>query len=155
MTFSFEELKPSFAFLHPWSQFPAFVQSCYPEYLNADASKEKRHSWVRLIFILSARPKFFLSAPIAQVCIPTSLTSSFSCSLQGLFFSPLAIYLRENMLTVVVGVGHGGKYKITPLEMPELIRVGSGCELTSHQASGILSCREAELNKKDGWRSKG
>lgn len=56
---------------------------------------------------------------------------------------------------VVVGAGHGGKYKIIPSEMPELIRVSLGCELTSYQTSGILSCHEAPLNEKDGGRRKG
>lgn len=56
---------------------------------------------------------------------------------------------------VVVGVGHGVKYEITPSEMPELIRVSFGCELTSYQTSGTLGCREPPLNKKDGWRKEG
>ena len=53
-----------------------------------------------------------------------------------------------------MGAGHGGKYKIIPSEMPELIRVSFGCELTSYQTSGALSCHEAPLNKK-GWRDGG
>lgn len=56
---------------------------------------------------------------------------------------------------MAVGAGHGGKYKIIPSEMPELIRVSFGCELTSYQTSGTLSCHEAPLNKKDGGREEG
>lgn len=50
----------------------------------------------------------------------------------------------------VVGAGHEGKYIIIPSEMPELIRVSFGCELTSYQTSGTLSCNEALLNNKEG-----
>lgn len=42
------------------------------------------------------------------------------------------------------------KHKASFSEMPDLIRVCAGYELTSYQAPGTLGCHEVKLNEKDG-----